>query len=107
MKYLMLIVQSPEYTPTEPERWFAYTAAMAEAGVLLGGEALGERDTCKTIRPNDGAVTDGPFAETKEHMGGYYLVECDSHAEALEWAGKMPTNGPVEVWPIQVYEQPT
>ena len=69
--------------------YFAYTQALREAGVYHGGEALQPADTAKTVGQN-GVVTDGPFAEVAEHLGGYYLIDVDSPAQALDWAAKLP-----------------
>jgi hypothetical protein len=69
--------------------YFAYTQALRDAGVHRGGEALHPADTAKTVAQND-VVTDGPFADVAEHLGGFYLVEVDSEDQALEWAGKLP-----------------
>jgi hypothetical protein len=71
------------------------------ADVLLGGNALQPTSTATTIR--DGVVTDGPFAETKEALGGYYLVEADDLDQALAIAKDVPTlSGAVEVRPVLV-----
>lgn len=104
MKYLLLIVRGGQYEPTPPEPWFDYTDAMRQAGVMVAGEALEAPETCRLVTPTTGTTTDGPFAETKEHMGGFYLIDVDSQEEAEEWAMKMPTNGPVEVWPVMTFE---
>ncbi len=79
----------------------AYGEALTAAGVLRGGAELKPSDGAKTLRFADGqpVVTDGPFAETKEQLGGYYLIEVDSLEQALAWAAKMPcmNSGSVEV----------
>ena len=90
-------------------RWVEYTTEMQGVGKMLGSDALQLSDTAKTVRLSDGnaVTTDGPFAETKEQLGGYYMVESDSEAEALEWAAKMPNlpgGGAVEVRPIREFE---
>jgi hypothetical protein len=73
----------------------------AHGGAVLGGNALQRTDTATTIR--DGVVTDGPFAETKEALGGYYLVEADDLDQALAIAKEVPClAGGVEVRPIMV-----
>ena len=63
-----------------------------QAGVILGGEGLEPTSTATTVRVRDGErmLTDGPFAETKEQLGGFYLLECDSLDEAIDWAAKIP-----------------
>jgi hypothetical protein len=82
----------------------AYAAAMEEAGVIRGGAELQPTTTAKSVRFNGGRalVVDGPFAETKEQLGGYYLIEVDTLEQAMEWAQKMPgmTSGTVEVRPL-------
>jgi hypothetical protein len=78
---------------------------LSAAGKLVAAEALQHSRETKVVRPNGrggGSVTDGPFAETKEVVGGFYLLECDTEDEALEWARRMPV-GPslaVEVRPV-------
>jgi hypothetical protein len=71
---------------------------------LVAAEALQPADTARTLRIRDGKVkvTDGPFAETKEALGGFYLIECASKQEALEWAKKIPlrADGFVDVRPV-------
>lgn len=69
--------------------YFAYTQAIDDAGVRLAGEALEPVDTAKTVAAN-GVVTDGPFAEVSEHLGGFYLIAADTMDQALEWAAKLP-----------------
>lgn len=84
----------------------AYGEAMTRAGVLRGGAELKPVSTATTVRFKNGKPTtlDGPFAETKEQLGGYYLIEADNLETALEWAAKMPgmTSGAVEVRPLGV-----
>ena len=84
--------------------WQAYTAALNEAGVMRGGNALKAPDMATTVRVRDGrhVVQDGPFSETHEVLGGYYLIECADLDEALRWAARAPcsASGSVEVRPI-------
>ena len=84
--------------------WLEYTAAAQEAGVYEGGAGLLPTETATTVRKREGErlVTDGPFAETKEQLGGYYLLNCADLDEALEWAGRIPnvSKGSVEVRPV-------
>jgi hypothetical protein len=91
----------------EMGKWYSYTDELRKAGVHVAGEALQPTATAKTVRVEDGErlVTDGPFAETKEQLGGYYIVDVDSEEQALEWAAKMPSlpHGSVEVRPIMVF----
>ena len=82
----------------------AYGQAMEEAGVLRGGAELKPPATATTVRFAGGrtSLVDGPFAETKEHLGGYYLIETDTLDQALAWAAKLPVvgDGAVEVRPL-------
>jgi hypothetical protein len=69
----------------------AFMDAMGKAGVTLVGSAeLEPPETARTIQGSDGTVTDGPFAETKEQVGGFYLIEVPTLDEAVEWARKIP-----------------
>lgn len=111
MRYLILIYDSeadaPETTDAEMQEWFDYTERMRKAGAYVGGEALMPTSTATTVRKNGGKVmtTDGPFAETKEQLGGFYLVDVDNLDEALKWAAEIPSagRGPVEVRPIMEF----
>ena len=89
-------------------RWFSYTEELQSAGVHVAGEGLQGTETAKTVKGNGSGtlVTDGPFAETKEQLGGFYLVDVPGEAEALEWAQKMPNlpHGSVEVRPVMVFD---
>jgi hypothetical protein len=82
----------------------AYTEELQKAGALRAGDALQDVSTATTVRLQDGErmLTDGPFAETKEVLGGYYLVDVPDLDSAIEWAAKMPNlgYGSVEVRPI-------
>lgn len=82
----------------------SYTNALLEAGVLRGGSELAPVRSATTVRvrANKPEVTDGPFAETKEQLGGYYLVDCANLDEAIAWAGRCPGAqfGSVEVRPL-------
>ena len=80
--------------------YWALDEALKEAGVHRGGEALHPTATAKSVRERGALVTDGPFAETKEVLGGFYLIEVASEAEALAWAGRIPALGTVEVRPV-------
>ncbi len=120
MKYVFLIygseADSNEPAPDSPEfaaymtPWFDYTQAMREAEVMLDGEALQPIATATTVSLADGdgepVITDGPFAETKEQLGGFYIVDCKDLDEALAWAAKCPgaLNGRVEVRPVMSFD---
>jgi hypothetical protein len=85
-------------------RYSAYGKEMAEAGVIRGGAELKPISTATTVRVQNGKVLtlDGPFAETKEQLGGFYLVEVENLEQALAWAAKCPgaSDGCVEVRPL-------
>ena len=111
MRYLLLIYSgpptsepSPEDIQAEMDAYATFTSDIAQSGVLLAGEALEGPDTATSVRVRDGETltTDGPFAETKEWLGGYYLVDCKDLDEAIEWAARIPgaKNGTVEVRPV-------
>ena len=90
--------------------YFTFTENIKKSGHHLGGEALQPVQTATTVRLRNGKVstTDGPFAETKEQLGGYYLIEAKDLNDALQVAGKIPSAriGSVEVRPIQEFNQP-
>lgn len=112
MKYLILIYdtegESPE--PGTPEfdtymkRWTTVDQAFKDAGVLVGGEALEPSSTATRVRVRRGKTEtmDGPFAETKEQLGGYYVLECKHLDEAIKYAAMLPVEetGTLEVRPI-------
>jgi hypothetical protein len=112
MRYLLLIYTpevdpstvAPEVQQAEFAAYDALTRELRDSGANLGGEALEPTSTATTVRVRDGQVqtTDGPFAETKEALGGYYLVEAKDLDEAISWAAKIPgaKNGAIEVRPI-------
>jgi hypothetical protein len=106
----MLLIYTPVDGPpagTDPEqtsRWYEYTQSLMEAGVHVGGDALQGVDSATTVRVRDGEtqIIDGPFAETKEFLAGYYLLECPDLDTALEHASRMPNihYGSTEVRPV-------
>jgi len=85
----------------------AYTEAMMQAGVHVAGDALQPSDTATVVRVRDGStqVLDGPYAEAKEQLAGYYLIEAKDLDAALEWAARCPGAqwGTMEVRPIMVF----
>jgi hypothetical protein len=110
MQYMLMIYFEPtEDPPSDNERaatraeYDQLNATLSERGVLRGGAELQPADTATSVRIRNGKVllTDGPFAETKEQLGGYYLIECDSLDEALEVAAQIPgaRYGTIEVRP--------
>jgi hypothetical protein len=117
MKFMLLLWgeegqwadMSEEETAAEMARWEDYTNQLVAAGVMVSGEGLQPSATSKTLRVENGerVVTDGPFAETKEQLGGFYVIECGSFDEALEWAAKVPSaeQGSTEIRPVIPYEE--
>ena len=100
---------SPDEGGPSTEDWFRYTQELQGAGVMVAGDALELVESATTVRVRDGEtlITDGPFAETKEVLGGYYIVDVPDLDAALKWAAKMPniTYGSVEVRPVMVFDQ--
>jgi hypothetical protein len=111
MQYLLLIHddETQDNGDLMPE-YMAYGEALREAGSLVGANQLQPSDTATTVRVRGGEtlVTDGPFIETKESLGGYYLVEAGSLDEAVEWAAKIPSArfGHIEVRPVVMHQAP-
>jgi hypothetical protein len=109
-QYMLLIYvpteggPSPEELAAESPRWYEYTEGLRTSGVHVGGEALQGRETATTVRVRDGEthITDGPFAETKELLGGYYIIDVPDLDAALEHAARIPSvgRGSVEVRPV-------
>jgi hypothetical protein len=114
MRYMILIYgKESDWEGVSPERageimgaYNAYTAKLKAAGVHISGDELNVVSTAKSVRGVGGSsVIDGPFVDTKEQLGGYYLIECASGADALDWAKQAPTmmhGGGVELRPIMV-----
>jgi hypothetical protein len=117
MKYLLSFVveeggmedASPEKMKEAMERWSAFDREATEKGALIACEPLERSSAATTIHlREDGEriVTDGPFAETKEQLGGFCLLECDSRDEALAWAHKVPMrSGSIEIRPVMDLSQ--
>ena len=117
MKYLALIYSEEgaweALSESERSRLYAAYRAFAEegreAGVVIGGDELGPVRDATTVRVRDEqtVVSDGPYAETKEALGGYFLLECASIDEAVEWAARIPgaEHGAVEVRQVHEDEQ--
>lgn len=110
MRYLLLLYLDEKLSDMSPEamgEWEAFTKEVTDAGVYEDGRALQPVSTATAVRVRDGetVTTDGPFAETKEQLGGYYLVECSDLDEALGYAARIPsaTYGSIEVRPIRVF----
>jgi hypothetical protein len=116
MKYLLTIYadesrfasMTPADTGAMMKAYNRFGTEAQEAGVLLGGEGLQPTATATTVRVRDGEtlLTDGPFIETREALGGYYLIDCADLDEATRWAAKIPdaAGGAIEVRPVMDYE---
>lgn len=112
MKYMCLIYENESIAAgkTEAEqaavmeRYMAFTGQVRDAGVMVAGDPLLETNTATTIRIREGrtTTTDGPFAETREQLGGYYILDCQDLDEALKYAAMIPAaeTGCIEVRPI-------
>jgi hypothetical protein len=116
MQYLLLIYQAelpagaqpdPDEMAAEFAAYDVFTRETRDRGQFIAGEALEPTATATSVRVQDGrtVVTDGPFAETKEALGGFYLLECRDLDEAIEMAAKIPAakRGTIEVRPIWAY----
>jgi len=112
MKYVMLIYETPPNLESRKDpghdpyvaAWKAYHKALVAAGAFVGGAPLKDMATATTVRLRDGKrhVQDGPFAEAKEQLGGFTILDVPSLDAALEWAARCPATayGAVEVRPI-------
>jgi hypothetical protein len=113
VRYAFLIYndESTSPAPDSPElneriaAYGAFTEAATKAGIMQGGEALQNTATATVVRAGGNGspvTTDGPYAETKEQLGGFYILDCENLDEAVEWAAKIPaaSHGSVEVRPI-------
>jgi len=111
-QYMLLIHADPENGPAQgsPEmdaqlqKWFEYTERLRSAGAMKSGDPLQPPATATTVSQRNGErlVTDGPFIETKEWLGGYYVIDVPDLDAAIDWAGQMPniSYGSVEVRPV-------
>lgn len=115
MQYMLMFYNTLENQtpPTDPVKmqayfgaWGAYMGAMKSAGVMLNGDGLQAPSTATTLRVRDGKrqVQDGPFADSKEQLGGYFVINVPTLDDALEWAARSPTapTGAIEVRPVIV-----
>jgi hypothetical protein len=113
VRYLLLIASdeqreaelSPEQGASQSQAWGRYAGDLQAAGKMLGGERLRPTATATTVRQPNGRtlLSDGPFTESKEQLGGYFLLEAENLDEAVAWAARMPhlsNGGSVEVRPI-------
>lgn len=117
MRYILLFYdEEPTTPPSQAEidavmpEWYAYDSALREAGIFVSSEALHPSQTSTTVRlkGEERIVTDGPFAETREVLGGYYVVDVPDLDTALDWAAKSPVakHGSIEVRPVMVFDEP-
>ena len=115
MKYMLLIYVDPQAAPdggtpagqAEIQAYGAYSQELAAAGAMLAGDPLRGNETATTVRVRNGETlsSDGPFAETKEHLAGYYVVDVADLDAAIAWAAKIPSalHSAIEVRPIMDY----
>lgn len=112
MKYMLLLADDPELAASADQaemmqEYFAFSHRIAESGEMVAGDALHANTTASTVRTRNGSttVTDGPFAETKEQIGGFYVVDVPSLDRALELAAMIPASrtGSVEVRPVMEF----
>ena len=116
MKYLCLIYDEEKKLETMSKadgeammgEYFGFTEGIKKSGHYLGGNALRPVQTATTVRVRNGKVstTDGPFAETQEQLGGYYLIEAKDLNDAIQVAAKIPSSriGSIEVRPIMEFD---
>jgi hypothetical protein len=116
MKYLCLIYDEEKKWETMPKEqagaiqreYVAFTESIKKSGQWIAGDALQPTHTASTVRVRNGKVstTDGPFAETKEQLGGYYLINAKDLNEAIQVASRIPSarDGSIEVRPVMVFE---
>jgi hypothetical protein len=118
MRYLCIIYDEEKKMAAMPKsesdafmgEYFAFTEDIKKSGHYIGGEALQPVHTATTVRIRNGklSTTDGPFAETKEQLGGFYLINAKDLNDALQVASRIPSArfGSVEVRPIMEFDQP-
>jgi hypothetical protein len=115
MRYMLLIYSDPATDPQpgtqefeqQMKEYYAFTKQVQDGGAYLAGEALKDVQTATTVRIRNGnrMVTDGPFAETKEHLGGFYMINANDLDEAIKIGAMIPTatHGSIEVRPIMEF----
>jgi hypothetical protein len=101
MKYMLLLIgdesqyedRSDEEAAASMKLWDEYTQALVEAGAFVSGEGLQPSTTATQLRLDGGEriLTDGPFADTKEQVGGFYVIDCKDLDEAIDWASRLPS----------------
>ena len=121
MRYLLLIygdetarpdrsTMTPDEVEVTLKPWWEYADWLKEKGWYIGADALQPTTTATTVREREGKAltTDGPFAETKEQLGGFYMVDCENLDQAIEAASRIPAvanGGSIEVRPIQEFPE--
>lgn len=118
MQYMFLIYgdekmeasATPEQQQAGMQEYFALNAEARAKNVFVVGEALHPTSSATSVRNRDGKLmtTDGPFAETREQLGGFYILDCKDLDEAIQWAGKIPgaKHGTIEIRPIVDFSAP-
>ena len=112
MNYMLLIIGNrdgeplPEGGEPLPEQFMAYHQSVVNAGIMVGSNVLDSFETATSVRVTSSGkrvVTDGPFAETREYLGGYYILDLPDLDAAIDWAERVPFthSGRVEIRPIQ------
>ncbi|HEX3561860.1 MAG TPA: YciI family protein [Solirubrobacterales bacterium] len=100
---------TPEEMAAMSQAYGEFTQEVQAKGIYLAGEGLYPTPTATTVRVQGGErnVTDGPYAETKEQLGGFYVLDCKDLDDAIEWAAKIPGSryGSVEIRPVMVYDE--
>ncbi len=115
MQYMLLIYDDERAWAEMPEdernrligEYFRLTEDLQQAGAYVAGDPLQPTTTATTVRVREGdtLVTDGPFAETREQLGGFYVLDCENLDDALAWAKRIPMRGgSIEVRPVMDYE---
>ena len=117
MNYMLLLIgdesgfedRSDEERAATMRLWDEYTTALVEAGAFVSGEGLQPSTTATQMRLDGGdrILTDGPFADTKEQVGGFYVIDCKDLDEAIDWAAKLPSalgGWVTEIRPVIDYE---
>lgn len=115
MRYLLMLYNDESFFATRPQAdiqaemgaYFGFSTLVESQGKMAYKDALQDSSTATTVRVRDGktVITDGPFAETREVLGGIYGIECDNLDQAIEFAAKIPSSwhGSVEIRPVIVY----
>ena len=117
MEYMMLIYEgeNERAARNDPQRveayrgsWTAYVQALAQSGIMKSGNGLQPPETATTVRLRDGRrhVQDGPYADSKEQLGGYFILDVPDLDVALDWAARCPAapDGSVEIRPVMVMQ---